>query len=478
MYIFKKFLIWLSIILVTLILLFFIGTSLLINSYQPDFEKAFSENIGLQTKIKGKIQLKVIPGFSFVINQLDLISNETYVFRAKKVEISLDFKQLLTNQKISIIAVQLFDPQVFIARNSDGSLNFDNINKDSKIQLKLYPFNLEKLIVDGGSLLYIDKENKDTLLIDGLNLSTNTINAEGNATTFSMKNIQVSGNLSFEKLQLNALGLKNLTFRFDGDGGKIIILPDTGSFYGGKLSGKSIIDFTQITVMTQIDYMAEQFSIDSLLIDFNTPYFLKGKMDYQVSVKFTSFDWKKAMENLEGFMILKGNKVTLYGFESATAIELFLKTKEFSAINAGAALMAGPVGAVFTKDRSLSALLTYESGDSLLADEFISKWGFTDGKISAEDVAFSQSDFRMAINGKIDYRNHFYHSLTISLLNKEGCAILSQQLEGDFEQPEIKTIAALDSKDKNLAEFWREANSSSTRNCAFVYQGAINSLNY
>jgi len=250
-------------------------------------------------------------------------------------------------------------------------------------------------------------------------------------------------------------------------GGRVSFSPDKTAFYGGILSGNSIIDLSGEDITASINYTATNFKIDSLLTDFETPWYLKGRMNLETDLKFESFSWNELKQNIQGSITMSGDNVLVYGFNTEVVVENFDKTGKYSAINAGAALMAGPVGAVFTDDKSLSTLLTNDSGDSLLAKKFISKWNFSNGNAIAEDVAFSDGKYRIAVSGKIDCQNRIYSNLNISLLNISGCPVISQHINGTFLEPKIETFSNIDKKLTLKKEL------SSRKSCSSSYSGSI-----
>ena len=239
------------------------------------------------------------------------------------------------------------------------------------------------------------------------------------------------------------------------------------AFYGGNFSGSSSIDLNNEPVATTINYTAENVKIDSLLMDFDIPWYLRGRIKLETDLQFNSFNWGEAKQSLKGIIALSGENLIIYGFDTQVVVENFNKSANFSTINAGAALMAGPLGTVFTNENSLTPLLTNDSGDSLLAKKFISKWEFRDGFAYAKDVAFSDGKYRVAVTGKIDFINKTYINFFVSLVDVGGCPVIGQQIKGNFLQPEVITISNIDGKmDLNEAL-------SSRKECASAYSGSI-----
>jgi len=467
MKILKKILKWFAITLAVLIVALFVFTSFIINHFKSDVELAFSKRTGMKAQIEGNLQLKILPGFSLVINKLDLINNETYFLRAETAEFALDFNSYFLGQQVLITSIRLNKPQVFIFKGQNEKFNFETSFEKEKNQAKPIKFNLIDFTLIDGSLLYFDMGHEDTLLVSGINISTELIKAEGEMEQFQLSNYTFSGQLGIGEFQLNAMHLKNLFLKVNASGGKISFLPSKTAFYGGTFSGTSSIDLNSEPAALSINYTAENVKIDSLLKDFDMPWYLNGRVKIEADLKFGSFNWNETKKSLQGSIALSGENVVMYGFDTRIAVENFEESGKFNAINAGAALMAGPVGAVFTNENSLTALLINNSGDSLIAKNFISSWEFLDGFVIAKDVAFSDGKYRVAALGRIDLLNKSYNNFFVALLNASGCPVLSQQIKGPILQPEIISISNMDGK-MPLKEAL-----SSRKTCTSAYSGSI-----
>ncbi|HEY9113364.1 MAG TPA: AsmA family protein [Bacteroidales bacterium] len=471
MKILKKILKWFGIVLFVLVAALFIFTSFLINHFKPDVEQAFKSRTGMEAQIEGNLQLKILPGISLVINKLNLINNETYFLRTENAEFELDLQSWLVGPHTIIKAISFKNPQIFIFKNENGKYNFDTgIETPVKTSSSLN-FNLTDLKVEGGKLLYFDTNQSDTLTISGVSLSTVRVKADGNFENFSLKNSYFEGNLSIKNLKLNALQLNNVLLKVVENNELFLLTPGSPAFYGGSLSGKATIDVSQNPVKSNFTFTASDLKIDSLLMDFETALYLKGNVNIEADIQFESYDWELFQQNMQGNINLSGENVLIYGFNTEVVLDNFAKTGKFNAINAGAALMAGPVGAVLINNKGLASLLTYDSGDSLLAKKFISKWKFNNGKAIAEDVAFSDGKYRIAVSGALDFLNSDYENLAISLLNVSGCPVLSQQINNSFDDATLQMVSFYETKNGNNKTLKEAVLSRSS--CDFPYHGII-----
>jgi len=465
----KKIAKWFGIVLLVLIVSIFVFTAFFINHFKTDVEIALKKQTGLDAVIEGNLQLKILPGFNLIVNKLNLINNESYFLRTESAEFSIDFQSYFFGQKTIITAIRLNKPQVFIYKNENGKFNFEANSPVAKGYATSVQYNLTYLEIEDGKLLYFNPKQNDTLLITGISLSSNQIRASGTFENFSLKKTLFEGILKIDKLNLNALNIRDIQLKVFENNEQVLIEPKVPAFYGGSLSGKAKIDLSQEQAETELNFSASNMKIDSMLMDFKTAYYLKGKMKLDVNIQFKGYDWQQVRENLNGGLSLSGENVIVYGFNTTVAFDKFKKTGKFSAVNAGAALMAGPVDAIFSNSKSLEQLLAYDSGDSLLAKQFISKWKFSDGIGVADDVAFREGKYRIAVSGSVNYLTRTFQNLTVSLLNKSGCPILSQQLNESFQATILETVS--DSENRN--GFTLKDATSSKKGCTSPYTGSI-----
>ena len=466
-----KILKWLGIILAVSIVLLFFLTSFVINRYKGEAEQAIARQLGINAQIEGNLQLKILPGFSLVVNKLNLISNETYFLRSESVEFSIDMKSFFLGPNLIVTAIHLKNPQFFIFKTEKGKFNFEPESENSKYTGSPVTFNLSNIAIEAGKFLYFDTKQKDTLFLTGIDLATKQIRATGNFRNFSFKNTYFEGIAKIGQINLNALHLKNLQFKVIENNEQLLVTPERSEFYGGRLSGKASIDLSSQFAETDFNFVASGIKIDSLLMDFETALYLGGKVDLQADLQLSGFDWDEMKKNLNGNLSISGDNVTIYGFEPKVVLSNYFQTGEFNAVNASAALTAGPLGAIFLNNKALAKLLANNSGDSMVARHFISNWKFENGNALADDVAFSDNKYRFAVSGKLNCLEKSYQNFDISLLNKSGCAIITQQLKGDFQTAVPITISSIDNK--NISQNNLQEAVLSRVTCLTPYMGAI-----
>ncbi len=461
---FRKILIWFISIVIILFVLLFIAASIYISNFKSDLEEVLTENIGLETRIDGEISLKVMPGISIVAEKLKVISNETYVLKIEQAEISIDYLGLFSSD-IDIKALRFVAPQVYIVRDPTGNFNFEDEHQqyNSTGDGKIHNLQLSDFSISNGRLLYIDMQYGDTLMIDGFNIQSDEIGITGTANKIDVEKIRLRGLVNIGQFKLNMLKVDSMQFNIDGRSGKIAIMAVDLGYFGGKSNGKAILDFTKTPDHISIEHKMTGMDLKIFGESIGNKMFVKGKLDYNLNISFSSFNWSQTKETINGFVSMNGDNLVIQGFDINDVLTKFKKSQQFNLIDLSAVFVAGPYGAVFTKGINFAQLLSLETGDSTEITKLISNWTIEDGIANAHDVAFRTNKYRIAMTGKLDFKNDVYQEVNISLLNNDGCAAFSQKINGPFIDPETESINAFGTIFGPVDNLWREPDQTFTK---------------
>ncbi len=378
---FKKFIIWFLIILAAFVVIIFIAASVVVNRYKPDLENALTQNIGLETRIDGPIALKILPGISLVANDLKIISNETYIFRVSKIEISLDYLKLLSSE-YHVKALHFIEPQLYIVRDKDGVFNYHQAyaglpgmnSMEKKDQIAL-----DELTIENGKIVYSDMEMGDSLMAGGIYLESDDMNLPGTIDNIDPTKISFSGNVEVNSFKLNMLLVDSLHFKVEGRNGKISIQPEDKTYFMGESKGKAIIDFTQKPVFVHIQHQLTGLDVGEFQEAIAADELLFGKLNTSLDISFQSFDWDKAIKSMKGEIKLSGNNLLMQGLNLDQALDIYEATNEFSVSDLSAVFIVGPYGAVFAKGINYAALMNTEPGDVTNIKKFVSNWKIKNG---------------------------------------------------------------------------------------------------
>lgn len=170
---------------------------------------------------------------------------------------------------------------------------------------------------------------------------------------------------------------------------------------------------------------------------------------------------------------MTGEDLIIQGIDMNDILTKFKISQQFNIVDLGAVFVAGPYGAVFTKGINIAQMLSSLPGDSTQITKLVSNWSIKNGLSTAQDVAFSTKKYRVAMTGNLDFKNDIYKDVDISLINKDGCAALSQRINGSFIEPETESINAFGVISGPIDNLWKNLNKPLRRPCIPVYAGSV-----
>jgi AsmA protein len=112
----------------------------------------------------------------------------------------------------------------------------------------------------------------------------------------------------------------------------------------------------------------------------------------------------------------------------------FESSQNLNLVDVSALLFAGPAGLVVTKGIDFAGLGEKNNGSTAIRT-VTSSWKMEKGVATATDVALATTKNRVAVQGKLDFVTDQYRSLTVALVDVNGCAVARQRISGPFGNP-------------------------------------------
>lgn len=472
----KKILIWFVVILGILIIGLYVTASVTVSHFKPRLENILTDELGYQTRINGSLALKLLPGVSFVINDLRIINNETYLVRIEKAEIAVDYRQLF-NSDIDITGLSLVKPQVFIEHNTDGSFNYDipehakNPHPAKKGQS--HQIDIRHISIKNGRLIYFDNELSDTLIAKGIDVVSDEINFSGILDRMNMKKLRFTGSIHLGSLRINEMRLDSIQWKIEARSGKISVQSRSPRFFEGKYNGVTTIDFNTKPALVNIQSHITGLDIGEFREAAHLTGLFYGSLNYDMNLTFRSFNWKQAMSTLDGDLIITGQKMLLQGISLNSIILNYKDSKAFDVAGFAALFITGPFGTVFTKDIRFGYQPENNSGVSEDISRIVSNWTIHNGVARARDVALVTDRYRLTMTGQINLIGGNYNDVKIALINKFGCPVISLQMNGPFLSPEKESSSSISPSNISMVEFWKDLANSTRKYCKPVYSGSL-----
>ena len=259
----------------------------------------------------------------------------------------------------------------------------------------------------------------------------------------------------------------------DEDADRVTLDPISLELLGGAAHGRLEVDFAAETPRWDLELDLDGFELEAALQALEPEASAAGQMDFSVRLTATGGRLEEIERTLAGTISLRGEALTLHGRDLDKRLADFESTRRFGLLDAGAVLLAGPVGLVVSKGRDL-ARLQFAGEGSTEFRRVISDWDVQDGVARAVDVAAATGKNRIAVRGSIDFAARRFESLDILLLDRRGCAVMEQAVSGPFNDPQVEEPNAVETLVGPLIDLVETGLAQLTdKKCEVVYDGAV-----
>jgi AsmA protein len=188
---------------------------------------------------------------------------------------------------------------------------------------------------------------------------------------------------------------------------------------------------------------ASGFSSEKFLAGFSEKKVVKGELDFFADLTATGKNGDEIKGGLGGEVTLKGENLLLYGLDLDQLLTKIEKSRSFSLVDVGAYFFIGPFGTLFTKGYNFADIAVHAKGGQSAIRQLVSKWNLTRGVAQAADVALATNRHRLAVKGNLDFVGDRFDNITVAVLDKKGCAALTQKISGPFSKPQIEKVNVL-----------------------------------
>ena len=354
----------------------------------------------------------------------------------------------------------------FLKGKMYGSLFLELQFADDSTQIKT--FNIRN-----GNINYF--YGNDTLQIESLNFISEGIDYRLKNNPNPLATLFAEGNFKAEKIKTSEFFVQDVDFNFSVKDGEYETATKRPKLLG--LSSKGEIKYSLKPFIENptfhIYYNISSFNIKEMLYTFLKDTSVSGNLSLLMDVDMNGNNWDEMLSTMNGKINLEGKGLIFYGVDADKLIDEFQRSQNFNLVDAGAVLLAGPVGLVVTKGSDFAKILVTNPGTSSYITQFVSDWEIINGKFKLKDVALSTKKNRVAAKGWLDIV-HDSLGISFAVIDNNGCSIFTQDVYGDLNKPtlgKVKVVSAL------LAPVTNLYNSLMDVNCEVFYHGSLHPLN-
>ena len=444
-----------------------------IKAFKPQIEAAASTALGMDVRIKGRMSIALFPGFGLSLKDVNVQNRGLDVVTIEKVRIGLKLIPLAMNE-FQISRVGLIEPVFSIVRYKNGMSNFDKPPPTPSGK----PLAVKKISISQGNLVYTDETSGEKIEVNNFDLILRDFSYNETASAEPAKSISFTGNTRCKTLKIYNFTLMNLVMRAVGEKGILDINPLSMNIFGGTGNGSIHVDLTGPSPRYRAVYTLNQFWIEELFQIYSPKEipekFIEGQTDFSADLTAMGKSADEVKRSLNGNLSLNGEDLMLYDIDIDALIMKYERSQNFSLVDVGAFLLAGPFGPALTKSYHLASLYEESQGGKGIIRKLVSVWKVKNGIAEARDVAFASTKQRIAMKGGLNFINERFVNVTVAALDKRGCAIYSEKVHGPFGKPQIEKESIFKSIASPLlnpmGDAWKFIQGEE---CAVFYSGSV-----
>ena len=441
--------------------------------FKPQIEAAVSTAMGMDARIRGKMDVSLFPDFGLSLKDVRLRNNGLDVATIEKMEIEPKL-MALARFEIEIIQIGLYKPVISILQSAKGLLNIQQPVHATWERL----LSVKRISVFQGNLVYVDDVSGQKIEAGDIDLSLILGMPGGTNSTEPFKKISLTGDFKCKMLRINDVTLMNLVMSARGEKGIFDIDPFGMNIAGGTGSGNIHVDLTGPSPYFRVIYRLNQVGLEGLFDLYSLkkipPKTIEGPINFSADLTAMGKSADEVKRSLNGDLSLNGENLMLYNMDIDAIIMKNEASQNFNLVDLAAFLLAGPVGPVLTKSYNFARLYEESQGGKGVVRKLVSVWEVKNGIAEARDVALASKKHRIAMTGGLNFINERFENVTVATLDERGCAVYSEKVHGPFREPQIEKesiFASIAGSVMNpLKDGW---NFLQGEECAVFYSGSV-----
>ena len=221
-----------------------------VNTLKPRLEAAFSDALGMEVRIGGRLGIGLFPDFRITVEDLRIRNRGADVASAKKAFLGIELPPLL-HKEIRVVKIKMREPRISIDQDRDGKFNFETpegeAGRKTAEGTKGMRFSLDvaKISLSDAALFYAEKKTGEALEAGVFNLEVSRLQLTGRKNPDLPKHLSFAAEFACKEFRKGSLAVSDLKLRIEGKDGLYKIRPVTAarlvySGPGGKMEADRI----------------------------------------------------------------------------------------------------------------------------------------------------------------------------------------------------------------------------------------------
>jgi uncharacterized protein involved in outer membrane biogenesis len=442
-----------------------------INAYKSEIEAACSDATGLDVRINGRMGLSFFP-FGISARDIHVAGKKGEVLSLERLKVGAEFIPLLRKQ-LKVAGCKVIKPAVTVVEYAEGKYNFETGEKRSAKGWLGTAFSVHRLKVVGGSLVYLDKRTGIKTELKEINLSVTDLTMADTPGEI-IKSLSFTGNMDCKELRREDLKIDSIASSIKAGKGVFHFEPVTVNIFGARGKGDFIADASEPDAVYRINLNVPGLDFERFEESFGIKKIIGGKGDLVTALTVKDKVRRSLLSETFGTLSLGGNNLVTYTEDLDKVLSAYKSTQKFSLLDIGAFFLAGPLGTVALKGYRYGNLFYQARGGRGTITTFVSRWKIEGGEADAVDCALATRHNRVALKGKLNLVAERYDSVTVALLDHNGCAMFKQGISGSLGDPEVGAVSAVESLAGPFVNLYRRAKKFvQSGKCDVFYTGSV-----
>jgi len=446
-----------------------------LEKYKPDVEKAASEALGMDVRVEGALRVSLFPAFGISLERASVRNRGSDLVSADRVRVGLKLIPLL-RQEVRIYELKFIGPRIIIERDDSGTFNFEKPAQtppEDSVNTGGMP-GLRRAEIFRGQLIYADKRSGSKIDMKDFDLTIRDLSPGKKGIKDFARDISFEGNFRCSELDVGGFRISDIAFPVKAKGGIFDMNPVTLRSFGKKEKGALRVDMTGDVSTVTVHYSASGYDLGRFSENVLQRKYMGGDAGISLNLSAQGKSPAAMKRSLHGDVSLKGEDLQLYSYDLDSLLSKIEESQNFSLIDAGAFLFAGPFGTALTKGYDFAGVYKESRGGMGSIKKLVSAWRIKNGVAEAEDVALSTKKNRIALKGRVDIVNERFDDITMAALDRKGCVRFSQKISGPFKDPHIEKVSMLRSIAGPALSFFEKTKRFLTGGkCEVFYAGSV-----
>ncbi len=259
--------------------------------------------------------------------------------------------------------------------------------------------------------------------------------------------LTLKGAVTGGTLRAGRFSFSGLAMRADFSGGRFAADPVSMYLFGGSGRGRLEARLGKGAPRYEADFLISGTTLGALLDALNgggEKASLRGPLELKVAGTAAGRGAAELKRSARGTVSLSGRGLVLRGLDLDDVVAKLERSQNFNLIDAGAFLLAGPLGTAVTKSYNFVDL-GLARGRRTRVERLMSEWRLAGGHAETRDVALATDKYRLAIKGRVALAGLDFEEMTLAILDERGCAAYTQTLEGTAREPRLGKLSMLES---------------------------------